>query len=166
MALESHVGAHVVEVRVQPQAARRRLRDVLPQPSLPFVSATQQMLEGTLYALNLNTGTFSIEDTAGNKIRIKVPETLRRTAATYVGHQVRAVGDAELDEHLRLKSFEVTNLELVTDREQLSEQTGFFDKHELPRPNQGEIRDSEAWGIDGLSEEESSDFLAALAELR
>ncbi len=166
VALESHGGAHLVEVKVQPQAARRRLRDAPPQPSLPFVSATQQMLEGTLYALNLNTGTFSIEDAAGNKIRIRVPEDVRRTAATYVDHQVRAIGDAELDERLRLKSFEVTKLELVTDREQLSEQTGFFDKHELPRPNVGETRDSEAWGIEGLSEEESSDFLAALAELR
>jgi hypothetical protein len=166
VALESHVGAHVVDVEVRPQAARRRLRDAPPQPSLPFVSATQQMLEGTLYALNLNTGTFSIEDAAGNKIRIKVPEAVRRTAATYIGHQVRAIGDAELDERLRLKSFEVTNLELVTDREQLSEQTGFFDKHELPQPSEGEIRASEAWGIDGLTEEESSDFLAALAELR
>ena len=166
VALEAHVEAHMVEVKIEPPAARRRLKDATPQAALPFVNAMQQMLEGTLYAVNLNTGTFSIEDAVGHKIRLKVPEEVRSTAATLVGHRVRAIGDAELDERLRLKSFEVTTLRLVTDRERLSEQTGFFDRHELPRPNQDEIRDSEGWGIDGLSEEESSEFLAALTELR
>jgi hypothetical protein len=79
---------------------------------------------------------------------------------------VRAIGDAELDERLRLRSFNVTSLDLVSDREQLSEQTGFFDSHELPPPGEGAVRDSDAWGIDDLSDEEASDFLAALAELR
>jgi hypothetical protein len=166
VALESHVADHAVEVKLQPAVARRRLKDANPQAPLPFVNAKQQMLEGMLYALNLNTGTFSIEDVVGHKIRLNVPEEVRRTAATFAGHRVQAIGDAELDERLRLKSFAVSQLDLAPDRQTLSEQTGFFDKHELSPPNEGEIRDSEAWGIEGLSDEESTDFLAALAELR
>lgn len=166
VALESHNGVQPLAVKVEPRAARRRLKEAEPQPSLPYVSATKQMLEGTLYALNLNTGTFSIEDDAGHRIRVKVPEDLRRDAAAFGGHRVQAIGDAELDERLRLKSFDVTRLELVADREALSAQTGFFDEHVLQPPSERDVRDSEDWAIEGLTEDESAEFLAALAELR
>jgi hypothetical protein len=41
------------------------------------VSPHLQALAGRLYALNLNTGTFSIEDDTGREIRLTVPSDVR-----------------------------------------------------------------------------------------
>jgi hypothetical protein len=164
--IESKIDGKKLNVEVQPQVARKRLRKAAPQPILPFVSPTEQVLEGKLYALNLNTGTFSIEDDAGHKIRVRVPEDLRREAATLVDHRVRAVGKPELDEMHRLRSFDVAYLELAADVAALSEQTGFFEPHDLKPPAEGDLRDLDGWAIDGLTDEESEGFAGALVELR
>lgn len=164
--IEATVAGKTKQVKLAPKTARGRLAQATPQPSLPFISAKDQVLEGKLYALNLNTGTFSIEDDAGHKIRIKVPADVRRAAAVLVDRRVRAVGNPELDDNGRLTSFEVQRLELAPDLEGLSVQTRFFESHELQSPPVDALRDVDDWAIDDLTEEESTDFLAALAELR
>jgi hypothetical protein len=166
VAIDANIGGKQLHAQVVPQTARKRLSEAAPQPILPFVSPTEQALEGKLYALNLNTGTFSIEDDAGHKIRLKVPEGLRRDAAAFVDHHVRAVGKPELDEVGRLRSFEVSRLELAPDVGALSHQTGFFEPHELRPPAPGDLKNLDEWAIDDLTDEETASFMDALADLR
>jgi hypothetical protein len=100
-------------VAIEPRLARASLRRAQSQPSLPFVSAHHQVLSGRLYALNLRTGIFSIEDDSGHSIRISVSEELRSEAAQLVDTRVRALGRASMDNRHRLRSFEVEALEPV-----------------------------------------------------
>lgn len=163
--VDSAIGGKELHAQVVPQVARRRLSEATPQPVLPFVSPTEQALRGRLYALNLITGTFSIEDDAGHKIRLKVPQDVRQTAALLVAQHVKAIGKPELDDLGRLRSFTVTSLELAPDIDALAQQTEFFEPHELRRPAPGDLRTLDEWSIEGLTEEEADGFLSALAEL-
>lgn len=163
--VESAIGGKDLQARIVPRTARKRLEEAAPQPALPFVSPTEQALRGKLYALNLNTGTFSIEDDAGHKIRLRVPTEVRQTAALLVTHYVKAIGKPTLDELGRLRSFTVTSLELAPDVEALAQQTGFFETHDLRPPTPKDLRTVDGWAIEGLTEEEADGFLSALADL-
>lgn len=116
--------------------------------------------------MNLNTGSFSIEDDAGHEIRLKVPDGLRRDAAGLIDLHVRAVGKPELDEAGKLRSFDVSRLELAPDSEGLSRQTGFFESHELKPPVPSDLKRLDEWAIDDLTDEETANFMDALADLR
>lgn len=167
VALESQVRSKKAVIKTVPQRARVRLHALSPQPVLPFVSPTEQALEGKLYALNLNTGSFSIEDDAGHKIRTDVPLGLRSDAAVLINRRVRTVGKPELDEAGRLKAFAVSSLGPAPDLAGLSEQKGFFEPHELDvKPPAGESGSLDEWAIGDLSDEEADGFMDALAALR
>lgn len=166
VAIASTISGKTLKAEVALREARKRLSEAAPQPILPFVSPTQQVLEGQLYALNLNTGTFSIQDDAGHRIHVKVPATLRHEAAALVDHRVRALGRPELNDAGRLRSFDVGRLELAADIAALSEQAGFFELQEIEPPSAGDRRDLDGWAIDDLSDEESDQFMDALADLR
>lgn len=167
VALESHVGSKTTTVTTVPRSARARLQSLSPQPVLPYVSPTEQALEGKLYALNLNTGTFSIEDDAGHKIRTNVSAEHRSAAALLINRRVRAIGKPELDEDNRLRAFAVSSLGPAPDLAGLSMQKGFFEPHELDvRPPAGEGGSLDEWAIGGLSELEADDFMDALNALR
>lgn len=149
-------------VEFAPIPARQRLGSARPQPSLPFVSSSHQALYGRLYALNLRTGSFSIEDDTGHSIRLSVPEDLRPRAAQMVDSRVRAVGNARLDERRRLAGFDVANLEPVPES-MLPAQGEFFHRHELvPKPPVGS--EIEAGIIPDLTADEIESFMAALSE--
>jgi len=163
VAFESRVGGRTVTTITSPSVARRRLKSVSPQPVLPFVSPTQQALEGRLYALNLNTGSFHIEDDAGHKIRTVVPTGVRDDASVLVSRRVRAVGKPELDEVGRIRSFQVERIGAAPDMAGLSQQKSFFEAHELEvKPPVGERGNLNEWAISGLSEVEAESFMAAL----
>ncbi len=167
VAFESQVRNQTKSVNTVPMQARVRLHALNPQPALPFVSPTEQALEGRLYALNLNTGSFSIEDDAGHKIRTDVPPGLRADAAVLISRRVRAVGKPELDEAGRLKAFAVSRLGPAPDLAGLSEQKGFFEPHELEvKSPAGESGTLDDWAIRNLSDEEADDFMDALTALR
>jgi hypothetical protein len=167
VALEAQVRSKTKVVKTVPRRARARLHNLSPQPVLPFVSPTEQALEGKLYALNLNTGSFSIEDDAGHKIRTNLPPELRSDAAVLINRRVRAIGKPELDESGRIKVFAVSSLGPAPDLAGLSEQKGFFDPHELDvKPPAGESGSLDEWAIGELSDEEADDFMDALATLR
>jgi hypothetical protein len=160
---ESRVGGKVTQATALPAVARERLRSVTPQPLLPYVSASQQALEGRLYALNLNTGSFHVEDDAGHKIRTVLPDAVRADASMLVSRRVRAVGKPELDELGRIKSFRVDRIGAAPDLVGLSEQKSFFDVHDLEvKPPAGEEGTLDEWAIRDLSDAEADDFMAAL----
>ena len=159
-------GQHRETVTSAPEA-RARLKALTPQTPLPFVSPTEQALRGELYALNLNTGSFHIEDDTGHKIRTVVPVHLRADAAALISRRVSAIGQPELDDAGRLRSFRVNSLHAAPDLGGLTEQTAFFEPHPLTGPSAGGMpRGTEEWAIEGLSEHESSGFIRAIASLR
>ncbi len=148
--------------QVDTATARNRLKRAQIQPSVPFVTASQQAVEGELYALNVRTGTYQIEDDSGQKIRLIVPSEIRSDAAILVTRRVRAIGTAEVDERGRLQSFSVSTLRKVPASDVL-EQGRFFQHHEL-NPPAAVGDDLDRWAIQGLSDEEADDFLASLSE--
>jgi hypothetical protein len=167
VAIESQVAGTARSVRTTPRQARNRLHDLSPQPVLPFVSPTEQALEGKLYALNLNTGSFYIEDDAGHRIRTVLPVDLRDDAATFVSRRVHAVGKPEFEESGRLKLFNVSELGPAPDFAGLAEQRGFFEAHALvATPPAGDAGSLDDWAIAGLSDEEAEDFMDAISSLR
>jgi hypothetical protein len=145
----------------EPVVARRRLRVATPQPPLPFVSSQYQALSGRLYALNLRTGSFSIEDDVGRTIRLAVPEDLRSRAARMVNTRVQAVGMPRLDENGRLLGFDVVDL---VDAVELPVQTGFFDRHQLAPSARHAPRHSDQGVIPDLTDDEIDAFVAAFLD--
>lgn len=146
---------------VEPQQARRSLRSAETQASISYISASHQALAGRLYALNLNTGTFSIQDAAGHTIRLSVPEEIRSEAASLADRTVRAIGTASLDDHRRLRQFIVESLEETEPR---FSQTEFFEIHHLPSPPPMAIRarDLSEGVLPDLSDAEVDAFVDSL----
>ena len=166
--LAAEVQNRSVMASVQPQAARQVLREVSPQPSLPWVSSTDQALVGYLYQVNLSTGTFSIRDRTEHVTRISVPPDLRTRAAQYIGSRVRAIGRPEIDDIGHMVAFRVA---LLTQLPEAGEQGEFFGRDELqpavPRAR-GEHKplSFEMFGIPGLRDEEVTRFQTALRQVR
>lgn len=147
---------------IEPRSARDNLHHAESQPALPFVSANHQALTGRLYALNLRTGNFSIEDNAGRSIRLRVPEDLRAEAAQLVDTKVRALGNASLDRYHRLVSFQVDLLEPLPPDPTFNQES-FFSRRDIleSTPLPGQL---ERGIIPDLSDDEVNAFLAALQE--
>jgi hypothetical protein len=145
---------------LEPREARKNLHHAELQPILPYISASHQALSGRLYALNLRTGTFSIEDDTGHAIRLSVPEDMREEAAQLVNTRVRALGTASLNERHRLQSFEVEALEPLPPVP-LLDQEEFFQRRELQasEPLTGSL---ETGIIPDLSTEEIEAFFSVI----
>jgi hypothetical protein len=148
-------------IEIVPRVARQRLRTLETQPSVPFVSSTEQAIEGSLYALNTHTG---IEDDAGHKLRLSVPEDLRADAALLVTRRVRAIGVPDVDEHGGLRSFTVTRLVPAPDLAALHEQGRFFERHELRTVTVSGDRSLDSWAIEGITQAEADEFMSAISE--
>jgi hypothetical protein len=159
--IDADLDGEVRSVVIEPRAARTNLRHAESQPSLPFVSARHQVLSGRLYALNLRTGIFSIEDDSGHSIRVSVPDELRSEAAQLVDTRVRALGRALLDRQHRLRSFEVEALDPVPVSPIGTQDRLFREEHHLAvtHPLTGSL---DAGIISDLSEDEIDAFVAAL----
>jgi hypothetical protein len=160
ISIEAELNHGTIQAVFVPREAQVKLRKASSQPSVPYVSADNQALTGRLYALNLRTGTFRIEDDARHSIQLSVPEDLRDEAAQLVNTRVRAYGRAALDDRYRLVSFAVAALEQLPE---YIDQAAFFERHELvvpPRVITG--RDLRAGIIQDLSDDEIAAFMAAL----
>jgi predicted regulator of amino acid metabolism with ACT domain len=145
---------------IAPREARDKLKRASSQPVLPYISADNQSLTGRLYALNLRTGTFRIEDDARHSIQLTVPEDLRLEAAQLVNTRVRAIGRAALDRQHRLAVFSVSALEQVPE---LPDQVEFFKRHELEQPPRViEEQDLTGGVITDVTDDEIASFMAAL----
>src|ERR1022692_1012294 len=160
--VDCELGGRVRRAEFAPKSARELLRGALSQPSVPYVSADHQALTGRLYALNLRTGTFRIEDDARHSIRLAVPEDVRGEAAQLIGTRVRAIGMASLDDRRRLLSFDVAAFEQLPE---LVDQAAFFERHDLVIPERGIGEDDPAQGvIPDLSEDDIEEFMSALEQ--
>lgn len=161
ISLEAEVGSATARATVRPSAARKQLKAAETQPSLPYVSPSHQALTGRLYALNLRTGTFSIEDDAGHSIRISVPEDMRDEAAQLANRRVRAIGTPSLDSaRRRLIFFEVAALDELPP---LGDQLAFFSTHPLEMPPRVIAEsDLEQGVVLDLSDDEIDAFTSAL----
>jgi len=171
--LTSSIGPDRVTTSVVPETARSRLRTVNAQPSLPWVSSTDQALTGYLYQVNLSTGTFSIRDADNHVIRINVPPDLRTSAAQHIGTRVQAVGRPEVDDTGRLADFHVVHIvpQPGPDRGQQGE---FFGRQDLwpnealegadPAPDV--VSDHYDLAIEGVTDEEADAFEAAIRDVR
>jgi hypothetical protein len=158
--IDAKLGRNSFQAEIVPRVARRRLQSAMSQPAMPYVSSHHQALTGRLYALNLRTGTFRIEDDAGHSIQLTVPEDMRTEAAQLVNIRVRAIGNASLDEHHRLRSFNVAALEELPE---LVDQMAFFERHDLIEPSRPITADDLTLGvIPDLSDDEIDEFMAAL----
>lgn len=159
IAIDTELDARSFHANIAPKNARKRLRNAISQPSIPYISSSHQALTGRLYALNLRTGTFRIEDDARHSIRLLVPEDVRREAAQLINKRVRAIGKASLDDRFRLLSFDVAALEQLPE---LVDQRAFFERHELVAPRRPIAADDLALGIiPDLSDDEIDTFVAA-----
>lgn len=160
VAIDAELGRNTLHVDISPKDARSKLKQATSQPSLPYVSADNQALIGKLYALNLRTGTFKIEDDARHSIRLTVAEDMREEAAQLVNSRVRAFGNASVDQRHRLVSFTVVALEPLPE---LVDQKAFFEHHELAVPSrvidQGDLTQGV---VQDLSDDEIATFMAAL----
>ena len=145
---------------IAPKDARDKLKRAASQPALPYISADNQSLTGRLYALNLRTGMFRIEDDARHSIQLTVPVDVRAEAAQLVNTRVRAIGKAALDRRHRLAAFNVTALEQVPD---LPDQVEFFKRHELAEPPRAiEGNDLTRGVITDVTDDEIASFMTAL----
>jgi len=152
-----------VEVNVVPRTAQRRIGSAVTAPVMPYVTMTDQALDGQLYAVNLRSGIFRIEDATGRSIRIDVPESLRPRTARLVGTRVRVIGKPNLDERHHLTSFEATDIGAGRVPAGI-EQTGFYDLHELALKPPVSDDELDSWGVSDLAEDEVEAFLAMLRE--
>lgn len=161
--LTSEAGTRLVQATVEPRAARKRLYEVSPQPSLPWVTGTDQALTGFLYQVNLSTGTFSIRDRTEHVTRLTVPPDLRSQAAQFIGTRVQAIGRPEIDDAGRLVGFHVSLLLPVGDNS-VGEQPAMIERSDLVNA-EGAVP-FDRWGIPGLRDDEVSTFQTALRQVR
>jgi hypothetical protein len=79
-------------------------------PHEPPVPSARHAVEGILYALNLHTGTYAVEDDHGQRIRLTVPAELRPASAALISRRIRAEGEATIDDQGRLHILSVAGL--------------------------------------------------------
>jgi hypothetical protein len=151
------------DVTIVPRIAQQRIKFAVTAPVMPYVTMEDQALDGHLYAVNLRSGIFRIEDATGRSIRIDVPESLRPKAAQLVDVRVRVTGRPTLDERHRLMSFEATDIGMRQPSPDI-EQTGFFEPHDLALRPAASGDELDMWGVSDLAEDEAEAFLAILRE--
>lgn len=131
------------------------------EPGAAVVSVRQ--VAGTLYALNLHTGRFQIEDDLGATIDLAVPAELRPGALRFVAKVVVASGTGDPDTRGRLR-LDVTGIE-PDDLTEAVDVRAFRASNELDDllADAVPLRSLDELAIDGLTEDEAAAFLAALA---
>jgi hypothetical protein len=162
--LTAEVGTRPKRVlRVVPQEARAQLaRRVAPAP---LAAPPEQAVEGTLYAVNLRTGRYTIEDDLGNSIGTSASVFTSEEIAPLLGRRVRAEGMPRFDEAGRLQAIELTRLAAAPDTNDIDAER-FFRNVELEELLQGAgpLRSMDELAIEGLATEEIDDFLRAIRE--
>lgn len=83
-------------VVLQPREARRRMPDKRAATVTDAPVAPTRSVEGELYAVNLRTGRYGVEDDLGRSIPLDVPDDLRQQVADRLGDRIRATGPAKL----------------------------------------------------------------------
>lgn len=154
-------------VTLSPVVTRTRLRQRRASSSGARESTARQV-EGELYAVNFRSGYYRLEDDIGNSIALRVTPPRNEWAGALVGHRVRAVGDATLDQDGLIRELSVTELRRANGESfefaggELREQDDVQQRLEsAPR-----IALVEELQLEGLTDDEADAFWAAIEEAR
>lgn len=124
----------------------------------------ERAIEGVLYAVNLHSHTYSIEDDAGRSIRCTLSEE-PENIGQLLGHRVRAEGVSSVDDEGRIEHFDVRLVRLAETPSQLNRDR-FFRKVDVEQLIAENVPVSQlaSLEIEGLTEDESAAFLSALSD--
>jgi hypothetical protein len=105
--VEGRVGARQPKtVRMRPRDAMASLQGApMPPPTSPTIT-----VEGVLYAVNLHTGRYRIEDDMGSSIDLVASMFTSQQVAPLLGERVAAGGTAKYDDAGRIKELHATTL--------------------------------------------------------
>jgi hypothetical protein len=162
--LEASIGDHAARsIQLAPAVARAELVRRRATQSMPI--APTQVVEGRLYAVDIDSGRYRIRDDAGNSIRVVTSGLSADHVAQLLDQQVRAEGHARLDEQGRLTTIEVTGLSPAPDVEGL-DTASFFTGIELDRllAETRPLDSVSELAIPGITDDEVADMLATLQD--
>lgn len=158
-------GTEKQEVRLAPQSARQTLHRKVNPPSDRVDEKVVRRVEGELYAVNLHSGRFRVEDDLGHSIQLVVPGDLATGAGRLLGNRIRAVGQVDLDEVGAIRELTVNAIDAAPEDDSLPES--------LDREAELEDRLEQAAAIapadlamDDLEDEEAEAFWRAIEEAR
>lgn len=153
------IGGDVGDGEIPLVPAVRRLESEPPQPP-----AAQLTVEGVLYALNLRTGGFLVEDDLGHQIDFVVPPQLRPSAVRLAGARVAVSGRGE-PHRGGLRLLDVDAVEPAPDPEGVDTLVFRTDADlEQRLASRAPLASLDELAIPGLSELEAAAFLSALGE--
>jgi hypothetical protein len=137
----------------------------LEGPRVASESSEAYVAEGTLYAVNLHTGRYTLEDDTGHSFPCIAEDADPALVGELLGKRVRAAGEVTRDVAGRVKALAAARLSAATpvpglDREAFWRRTS---REELLR-NAKPLESLDELIIDGLTEEEEEAFLEALRE--
>jgi hypothetical protein len=153
-------GRDPLTVRLYPASARASVQEPPSSQAPPAIS-----VEGVLYAVNLHTGRYRIEDDMGSAIDLVTSLFTNEQIAPLLGERVAASGSAVYDDTGRIKEVDATTIAPAPGIEGL-DPSRFWRAVEMEEL----LKDSnpvESWDellIPGLSVEEGDAFLRALGE--
>lgn len=167
-----------VEVKESPHRPPRRV-DFVPEAAHALLEQKRSSLEphktkqpsrvveGELYAVNLHTGRFSLQDDLGHTIYLSVPTTLREGIERLLGQRAQATGLAVLDESGGIKELHVEELNSAPGVQGL-DADAFWRVHELGSMlNQATpLASIDELAMDDLTDEEAERFWEAIDDRR
>lgn len=147
-------------VRLNPAAARDSIQAPPPPPVPPEIS-----VEGVLYAVNLHTGRYRIEDDMGSIIDLVASLFTNDQIRPLLGGRVAASGSAVYDDNGRIKEVDATTITPAFGIDGL-DPGRFWQAVEIEEllKDASPIESLNELLIPGLTEEEGDEFLRALSE--
>lgn len=161
--MDGRVGARPpTVVRFRPDQAGAVLREApTPEASQP----RSVLVEGVLYAVNLHTGRYRIEDDMGSSIDLVSSALTGEHVAPLLGQRVSAAGRATYDQSGKLKEIDSTTIAPAAPIEGFDPTrfAGTVDLDELVR-DASPIESLEELAIPGLSETEIDAFVRSIRD--
>ncbi len=150
-----------------PRTSLESAREVLVQSraAATGLPPDSRVVEGILYAVNLHTGRYSIEDDIGHVITLETSIFTSEDIAPLLGRRVRAEGVPRYDDAGRLQVVEATQLSPGPEIEGFDNE-GFWRHVELEEllHDHQPLESMEELAIPGLTEEEIAEFIKAIQE--
>lgn len=152
-------------IRFRPAAAAQSPALIGPAAAPGAGMGTDRAVEGVLYAVNLHTLVFRIEDDLGRSIPCHLSADVD-TPGRFLGLRVRAAGPATLDDSGRIENLEIKSLDLASDAPGLERERFFGSRTAADLVAEAAPLESMAdLAIDGLTQEEAESFTQAVAGL-
>lgn len=162
--LEASIGGRAVRtVQLAPAVVRAELNRRRAAQGQP--AASMQMVEGRLYAVDIDSGRYRIRDDAGNSIRVMASGLNPEQVAPLLDQRVRVEGRPRFDEHGRLVGLDAPRLSPAPEVEGL-DTASFFAGTELDRllADMQPLDSVSELAIAGLTDSDIADLLAVLRD--